>query len=79
MTSIQAKKMQNPHCCLRCQQTVFRPALNMAEVVPTADPVKRRLELDAAAEMVRSSYTSARNEEERFIVADKALAVMTSC
>jgi biofilm PGA synthesis protein PgaA len=46
----------------------------MAEVVPTADPVKRRLELDAAAEMVRSSYTSARNEEERFIVADKALA-----
>ncbi|ETX62143.1 poly-beta-1,6 N-acetyl-D-glucosamine export porin PgaA [Citrobacter portucalensis] len=53
---------------------VSGPALNMAEVVPTADPVKRRLELDAAAEMVRSSYTSARNEEERFIVADKALA-----
>lgn len=53
---------------------VSGPALGLTEVVPTSDPVKRRLELDAAAEIVRSSYTSARNEEERFIVADKALA-----
>jgi biofilm PGA synthesis protein PgaA len=68
MTSIQAKKCKIIAVCA-VSKPRSRPALNMAEVVPTADPVKRRLELDAAAEMVRSLHTSARNEEERFIVA----------
>ncbi|WP_425281613.1 poly-beta-1,6 N-acetyl-D-glucosamine export porin PgaA [Plesiomonas shigelloides] len=53
---------------------VTKPALALADVIPTSDPVKRHLALDSAAEKVRAAYTSARNEEERFIVADKALA-----
>lgn len=50
------------------------PALELTQTLPTSDPVERRLELDAAAEIVRSAFMPTRNEEERFIVADKALA-----
>lgn len=53
---------------------VAGPALDMSENLADSDPMKRRLELDAAAETVRAAFTPARNEEERFIVADKALA-----
>lgn len=53
---------------------VAGPALEMSDNLAETDPMKRRLELDAAAETVRAAYTPARNEEERFIVADKALA-----
>lgn len=53
---------------------VSGPALELTETLPTSDPIERRLELDAAAEIVRSAFTPTRNEEERFIVADKALA-----
>lgn len=50
------------------------PALEIDDNLPETDPMKRRLELDAAAQIVRAAYTPARNEEERFIVADRALA-----
>lgn len=75
-----ATKMQNLRCCLLCPtEAVFRTRLKW-RVVPTADPLmKRRLELDAAAEMSTLPPIRLRNEEERFIVADKALAHMTSC
>lgn len=53
---------------------VSKPAQELAHVVSPSDAVKRRLALNSAAEEVRASYTSARNEEERFFVADKALA-----
>ena len=53
---------------------VSGPALDLTKTIPVSDPAKRRLELDAAAEMVRVSFTPTRNEEERFIVADQALA-----
>ena len=52
---------------------IAEPSLKLTEVVPISGAVKRRLELDAAAEKVRFSYTSARNESERFLVADKAI------
>ncbi|MCT4703848.1 poly-beta-1,6 N-acetyl-D-glucosamine export porin PgaA [Enterobacteriaceae bacterium H20N1] len=53
---------------------VSGPALDLSENLSDTDPMKRRLELDAAAQTVRAAYTPTRNEEERFIVADKALA-----
>ncbi|WP_435948181.1 poly-beta-1,6 N-acetyl-D-glucosamine export porin PgaA [Dryocola sp. BD586] len=53
---------------------VVGPALELSSSISSADPMKRRLELDAAAETVRAAFTPTRNEEERFIVADKALA-----
>ena len=53
---------------------VSKPAQELAEDVPTSDPVKRSLALNSTATKVRASYTPARNEAERFVVADKALA-----
>ncbi|MGL5602237.1 MAG: poly-beta-1,6 N-acetyl-D-glucosamine export porin PgaA [Silvania sp.] len=49
------------------------PALQLSDNLTDSDPMKRRLELDAAAQIVRSAYTPTRNEAERFIVADRAL------
>ncbi|WP_455428159.1 poly-beta-1,6 N-acetyl-D-glucosamine export porin PgaA [Dryocola sp. LX212] len=53
---------------------VAAPALELSGSGSATDPLARRLELDAAAEIVRVAFTPARNEDERFLVADKALA-----
>lgn len=50
------------------------PALTLSERNPQSDAIARQLELDAAAQTVRAAFTPARNEEERYLVADKALA-----
>ena len=50
------------------------PALTLSERYPQPDAITRQLELDAAAQTVRAAFTPTRNEDERFLVADKALA-----
>lgn len=50
------------------------PAAALAQSYPPSDAMARQLELDAVAQTVRAAFTPARNEEERFLVADKALA-----
>jgi len=50
------------------------PALSLSERYPQPDAIVRQLELDAAAQTVRAAFTPTRNEDERFLVADKALA-----
>lgn len=50
------------------------PALSLYERNPQSDAITRQLELDAAAQTVRAAFTPARNEEERYLVADQALA-----
>ena len=50
------------------------PALTLSERFPQPDAITRQLELDAAAQTVRAAFTPTRNEDERFLVADKALA-----
>ncbi|HBU92911.1 MAG TPA: poly-beta-1,6 N-acetyl-D-glucosamine export porin PgaA, partial [Leclercia adecarboxylata] len=50
------------------------PALTLSERYPQPDAIVRQLELDAAAQTVRAAFTPTRNEDERFLVADKALA-----
>ncbi|WP_312558857.1 poly-beta-1,6 N-acetyl-D-glucosamine export porin PgaA [Atlantibacter hermannii] len=50
------------------------PALTLSQSAAISPQFERALEADAAAELVRMSFTSARSENERFVVADKALA-----
>lgn len=50
------------------------PALNMSQSARISPQFERTLEADAAAELVRMSFTSTRSERDRFLVADKALA-----
>nr|WP_318381398.1 poly-beta-1,6 N-acetyl-D-glucosamine export porin PgaA [uncultured Enterobacter sp.] len=50
------------------------PAVAMTATDPQPDALKRRLQLDEAAQTVRASFTPTRNDDERFLVADKALA-----
>ncbi|WP_318377825.1 poly-beta-1,6 N-acetyl-D-glucosamine export porin PgaA [Enterobacter sp.] len=50
------------------------PALEMSEKSTQPDALERRLQLDAAAQTVRGAFAPSRNEEERFLNADKALA-----
>lgn len=50
------------------------PALVLSERNPQPDALERQLELEAAAQTVRAAFTPTRNEDERFLVADKALA-----
>lgn len=50
------------------------PAVELSQNSPLPDALARQLQLDAVAQTVRASFTPTRNEEERFLVADKALA-----
>lgn len=50
------------------------PALEMSDKNPQPDALERRLQLDAAAQTVRGAFAPTRNEDERFLNADKALA-----
>ncbi|MGP3593679.1 poly-beta-1,6 N-acetyl-D-glucosamine export porin PgaA [Vagococcus sp. WN89Y] len=50
------------------------PALNLSRSMTLPEAKTRRLELDAAAELVRIAQITSRGESERFLVADKALA-----
>jgi len=70
----QSKNSQATLIAALSANRVSGPALALSSNISSSDPMKRRLELDAAAETVRAAFTPTRNEEERFIVADKALA-----
>ena len=53
---------------------VAAPALALSHSMVLSDDQQRRLELNAAAELVRLSQITSRGEADRFRVADKALA-----
>lgn len=52
---------------------VSAPALEIAQSQKTSPEMQRRLRTDAAAQLVRNSFSPTRNEQERYLVADQAL------
>ncbi|OLR21231.1 poly-beta-1,6 N-acetyl-D-glucosamine export porin PgaA [Enterobacter kobei] len=70
----QNKSVQPTLLAAMSANRIAGPALELSEVSKQPDALARRLELDAAAQTVRTSFTPTRNEDERFLVADKALA-----
>lgn len=50
------------------------PALELAEQADVSPEMARRLQTDAAAELVRIAFLPTRNEQERYRVADRVLA-----
>lgn len=50
------------------------PALAMATAQNTSAAQQRQLRSNAAAELVRTAFTPSRNEQERYLVADRALS-----
>lgn len=53
---------------------IAEPALTLSRTMTLSEVQTRRLELDAAAELVRMAQIPSRGEAARFLVADKALA-----
>lgn len=53
---------------------IAEPALDLSQSMELPAARKRRLELDAAAELVRLAQFTSRGEAQRYLVADKALA-----
>lgn len=54
-------------------QQVASPALELGSRVVTDPAVRRKLELDQAAELVRMAHTESRGEREQYTIADRAL------
>lgn len=53
---------------------VSSPALELSEAAAISPEMGRRLQTDAAAEMVRTAFMPTRTEQERYLLADKALS-----
>lgn len=53
---------------------VSAPALEVGSRLALEPATRRRLELDQAAELVRMAHTDSRSEEQRYRIADRALA-----
>lgn len=53
---------------------VSSPALELSESAAVSPEMGRRLQTDAAAEMVRTAFMPTRTEQERYLLADKALS-----
>lgn len=53
---------------------VADPALRESRGLALPPAQQRRLQADEAAELVRLSFIDARGEQERFVIADRALA-----
>lgn len=70
----QNKSVQSTKLAVLSANRIAGPALDLTPPSVASGPLERRLELDAVAQTVRSAFTPTRNEEERFLVADKAIA-----